>query len=276
MREHEGRLRKSEALTRYVLIDPILRALGWNTEDPDQVEPEFSTQTGRPDYALIWESKPLIMIEAKALGSNLQQARQTGFQYCWQNKVPFYVITDGDVWEAHDLSKMGGEQIISIRLSQDNPGEATRQLLALWRPAMPKVQTAPQSIVLGTPLPVSAPPSPQGISLSEFRKKVKRDQKPPQCIFFPDGPYKDIDRWKDILIAVAEWVAPVVESRLPIHTGPRGRRNLFHNSKAGMRNPQQAGSLWVETHFSAPDCVRYACYLLEQADKSPDEVRVQP
>jgi predicted type IV restriction endonuclease len=29
-----GELQKSEALTRYVLIDPILRALGWDTEDP--------------------------------------------------------------------------------------------------------------------------------------------------------------------------------------------------------------------------------------------------
>ena len=28
------RLHKSESLTRYVLIDPLLRELGWDTEKP--------------------------------------------------------------------------------------------------------------------------------------------------------------------------------------------------------------------------------------------------
>ncbi len=31
---HARPLMKSEALTRYALIDPLLRELGWNTEDP--------------------------------------------------------------------------------------------------------------------------------------------------------------------------------------------------------------------------------------------------
>ena len=32
---HGDQLRQSEALTRYALIDPLLRELGWDTEDPD-------------------------------------------------------------------------------------------------------------------------------------------------------------------------------------------------------------------------------------------------
>ena len=32
---HAANLSQSEMLTRYALVDPLLRELGWNTEDPD-------------------------------------------------------------------------------------------------------------------------------------------------------------------------------------------------------------------------------------------------
>ena len=38
--EHGNALRQSEALTRYTLIDPLLRELGWDTDDPALVMPE--------------------------------------------------------------------------------------------------------------------------------------------------------------------------------------------------------------------------------------------
>ena len=36
---HRAVLSQSEALTRYALIDPLLRELGWDTEDPTMVDP---------------------------------------------------------------------------------------------------------------------------------------------------------------------------------------------------------------------------------------------
>ncbi|MEM3014721.1 MAG: hypothetical protein QXS08_01825 [Nitrososphaerota archaeon] len=51
--KYRDQLAKNEVLTRYALIDPFLRLLGWDTEDPEQIRPEFSTQAGRPDYALL-------------------------------------------------------------------------------------------------------------------------------------------------------------------------------------------------------------------------------
>lgn len=140
-------LRKSEALTRYALIDPVLRSLNWNTEDPTQVQPEFSTEQGRPDYALLWNGKPYVMIEAKSLNGDLARAKDKGFQYCWKNKVPFYVVTDGNVWEIYDLKEMGGKRIAEVVLTDDSPGVAARSLLALWRPAMPVIEIAPPSVV---------------------------------------------------------------------------------------------------------------------------------
>ena len=70
---HGDQLRQSEALTRYALIDPLLRELGWDTEDPKLVRPEYPlrteyTQSTRfADYALLegTQDKPAMMVEAK-------------------------------------------------------------------------------------------------------------------------------------------------------------------------------------------------------------------
>ena len=63
-----------ETRTKYALIDPILRSLGWDTEDPTQVRMEYEADiggdgTGRVDYALfnIPDSEPYVLIEAKGL-----------------------------------------------------------------------------------------------------------------------------------------------------------------------------------------------------------------
>ena len=157
---YRNQLSQNEMLTRYALIDPILRALGWDTEDPEQVVPEFSTEHGRPDYALIQDGEKLAMVEAKSLGTNLERAREEGFRYCWRNGVPYFLVTDGDIWELHDMQVMRGRLIFSVRLSEANPGAAARQLLALWRPAMPEVQPAPESIMPAPETTVTQPPSP--------------------------------------------------------------------------------------------------------------------
>ncbi|MFZ8801789.1 MAG: type I restriction endonuclease [Candidatus Calescibacterium sp.] len=147
IKKYGDKLNKNEMLTRYVLVDPILRALGWDTENPDQVVPEPITETGRPDYALIHNGEKLIMVEVKSLKSDLKKAREDGFKYCWKNKVPFYIITDGDDWELHDLREMGGKEIFRVRLSTDSPGDIARHLLAIWYPAMPELKPAPKSVL---------------------------------------------------------------------------------------------------------------------------------
>ena len=50
---YEATLKKNEAATRAVLIDPVLRALGWDTADTDMVEVEKTLDQPRVDYALL-------------------------------------------------------------------------------------------------------------------------------------------------------------------------------------------------------------------------------
>ena len=64
-----------ETRTRYTLIDPILRVLGWELSDPSQVRVEIdidmSSAVKKADYALFKKSgsgeRPWILVEAKRL-----------------------------------------------------------------------------------------------------------------------------------------------------------------------------------------------------------------
>ena len=50
----EELLNTNEEATRYALIDPILRSLGWDLNDPDQVRVECLQEFGgKPDYTLL-------------------------------------------------------------------------------------------------------------------------------------------------------------------------------------------------------------------------------
>lgn len=65
---HRDLYEKNEAAVRQHIIDPTLRELGWDIEDPDQVLPEDNTgEGGFPDYALLQDGRKIILIEAKKL-----------------------------------------------------------------------------------------------------------------------------------------------------------------------------------------------------------------
>ena len=64
---HEDALSKNEMMTRYALIDPVLRELGWDVSDPAAVVPEDRGTNNTTDYTLCDE----IIIEAKRLNERL-------------------------------------------------------------------------------------------------------------------------------------------------------------------------------------------------------------
>jgi len=240
------------------------------------VRPEFPVQSGRPDYALLHEGRPLIMVEAKPLGSNLEKARDDGFRYCWKEKVPYFVLTDGDKWEIWDLSVMGGKEITTLSLSSENPGEAARKLLALWRPAMPSIKVAPEQVV---PLPPSKPPTPPSVTLEELEGQVKPKAKPPKAVILPDGTRRETKFWNSLLIAVAEWAVPrIPREKIPIRVGTERYLVHFkavHPSGKNFFGPRRIGDVFLETNFSASSCVRFSCRLLREAGTSPSKVKVE-
>lgn len=95
------RLSSNEAVTRAVLIDPVLRALGWDTANPTKVEVERSVRVGGRnvfiDYALLADEAKII-IEAKKLGGDLNEGSFQIADYANRCGVGSFFITDGIRW----------------------------------------------------------------------------------------------------------------------------------------------------------------------------------
>ncbi|MDD9972351.1 MAG: type I restriction enzyme HsdR N-terminal domain-containing protein, partial [Candidatus Poribacteria bacterium] len=90
---------KSEAAVRQGIVDPLLRSLGWPTDDTLVVFPEYPVGSGQVDYALCHPSStPRVFIEAKQVG-NIKGAEEQLFGYDSRIRVPIAVLTDGREWQ---------------------------------------------------------------------------------------------------------------------------------------------------------------------------------
>ena len=97
-----NRLRKgefpNEQAVRQGIVDPLLRSLGWPTDDTQVVYPEYRVGSGEVDYALCHPpSTPRVFIEAKRVG-NIEGAEKQLFEYDSLIRVPIAVLTDGREW----------------------------------------------------------------------------------------------------------------------------------------------------------------------------------
>ena len=130
--KYGDRYEKNEMLTRYSLIDPFLRALGWDTENPEQVEPEFGIDGGRPDYALKINGKVVAFVEAKCL--NKQWDENKLITYANTEGVEYIIATDGNLWKVYDVfkrAKIKDKIVASWDIKNDNAVEIALESLVI-------------------------------------------------------------------------------------------------------------------------------------------------
>ena len=118
----------SEIPTRYVLIDPVMKALGWDYLNPRHCNFEHPrTPKGRRmkkvDYAFFhpdqreyvspnYPNRPVILLEAKALFEDLGKPGHIGQLRSYVNVSPrvqngYAVLTNGRHWNLYNLSWRG-------------------------------------------------------------------------------------------------------------------------------------------------------------------------
>ena len=91
----------TEEATKNALIMPFIRMLGYNVFEPTEVVPEFTADVGtrrgeKVDYALMQDSSPILLIEAKKYGSNLTETEMSQLlRYFTVTESHFGVLTDG-------------------------------------------------------------------------------------------------------------------------------------------------------------------------------------
>ena len=103
---------QTEEATKTALVMPFVRALGYDTENPREVVPEFIADVGdrkgeKVDYAIMKDGKPVILMECKSAGTTLadQEAAQLS-RYFTTTDVRFAVLTNGLVYRFYsDLDR---------------------------------------------------------------------------------------------------------------------------------------------------------------------------
>ncbi|MDR1954316.1 MAG: type I restriction enzyme HsdR N-terminal domain-containing protein [Clostridiales Family XIII bacterium] len=103
---------KTEEATKTSLIMPFFQILGYDVFNPLEFVPEFTADVGikkgeRVDYAIIMDGKPLILIECKTCGENLDKHGSQLFRYFATSvDSKFGILTDGTVYRFYtDLDK---------------------------------------------------------------------------------------------------------------------------------------------------------------------------
>lgn len=251
----------SEWQTRYALIDPLLRGLGWDTGNPTMVVPEDGSGNGRADYLLQADGKPCMVIEAKRLGASLRDAQRQAVEYAMDvsRQARYFTVTNGKEWMVYDTHKPAVSMlVISFDLTAGSLAEASLNALALWRPGIAEgvvsaghqpvggiEETQRQGIVQNSSYPNSSPTvvSPavptlaapisqtpaaaidamEWIPLMELIPKGRKPS-PPSEILFPDNRQVRLNAWNSILIEITNWLINnnfLNESHCPVLIGTK-------------------------------------------------------
>lgn len=92
---------QTEEATKNAFVLPFINALGYNIFDPTEVIPEFTADVGikkgeKVDYAILKDGKPIILLECKWCGTNLDKEHASQlFRYFTTTRVRFCVLTNG-------------------------------------------------------------------------------------------------------------------------------------------------------------------------------------
>ena len=210
---HGPALRQNETRTRAALIDPLLQALGWDVSDPSLVTPEYRVDVGWADYALKGPGdKPAAVIEAKRLGTFLENHLSQAVGYCIEQGVAYAAVTDGDRWQLYrtfDQVPMEQKRILDVVISGTYPYECALKFLLLWQPNLvtgkavepnapvlatlpstPLVQLTPIVESVATPIvgrePVTSSVSTAWMPLSSVDPNKKSNPPPREIRFDPN------------------------------------------------------------------------------------------
>ena len=253
IRDHGDVLRQNEIRTRVALIDPLLRALGWDVADPGLATPEYEISGQRVDYALLGaEGKPAATVEAKKLGENLAAHRMQMLNYSNAAGIAYAGLTDGNQWELYEVFKqvsLEQRRLLDLRILDTPAHECALKLLLLWRPnlATGKPVAAAEPIVAAD-LPATATPAvavvnppptmPVGgdwVDLYAYTPARLNSPKP-TGIRFPGESERPLQSWRQVLRETAEWL--IRTDRLTAEQCPvmRGKTTCIVNTTSQHTN----------------------------------------
>ncbi len=307
IKEHGDSLKQNEFRTRVVLIDPLLKALGWDVSDPSLVTLEHDVSGQRADYALLndpGKREPAIFIEAKKLGESLNPHRMQMVNYANMSGVPYAGLTDGNKWELYNVFEqkpLSDRLILDLSITVLPDYQCALQFLLLWRSNLASGQpiNAKEPIFSPTTAAVASPPTPEDlndnnpassplppsdgkwVSLSTF--EAHPGSPSPVEIRFSDGKQQEIKGWRYITLLTVQWLwekklltssnVPVQSSpkRYIVNTSPQHPEGNSYNNRILVDET----SLFMEGNISSIASIVNTKTLLRHCDQDPATVWVR-
>ena len=289
---HRDYIQGHETRTRVLLIDPLLRALGWDPENPDEVQLEYRLMAGQPDYALMKDGKPVAVIEAKKLGSSLDQRSPgqvikytAGQNFSHGQMVAF---TNGVLWVFFRASNSWDPQ--SVDLAAEETFETAYNLVDCVSESAFDVPITipgpgpfkPDPSKTGRPTIVDPPPPTNWIPLPDADPNRK-----PARISFEGGPMVAVTSWGKVYLESARYVVdrdlvrpndyPVVLARretvkkCAMHTTPIHPHGVRFYNRVVVRD-----GIWLDNGLGSNSSRKeYSIRMLKRFGIDPNTVHVE-
>ena len=301
---HAEDLSANEIRTRYALIDPLLREMGWDTSDPSAVIPEYRSGSGRADYALMSAGRPVVMVEAKKLGTPLRDDVLTqSISYCLVEGTGHFAVTDGARWEIYETHKpvpIDQKLVAEFDLSSDSVTFCLKAL-ALWRPGVEAGSVAPaQTPAIGLDKPVDVAPQPAPVNPPQPALVIPPEHNPPGDwhrladirdtanrrpveMLFPDNTRTELGNWVKLALETARWLSDnghLTKTRCPVRYGPRSTRYIVHSTPSHsngrpFRAAREVNGLYVEMNNSAIGLAKNTVTVIKHVRQDPSQFRVR-
>lgn len=126
LKNNERVLFYDEAATRQAIILHLLRMLGWATDNPDEVKPEYKVEDGHVDFSLRLNDENEVFIDVKKTGSDLENHQKQLIGYSVSHGVELAILTNGMTWWFYLPLRKGGwrkKKFYSIDIKKDESAE---------------------------------------------------------------------------------------------------------------------------------------------------------
>ena len=314
IREFEREFTNNEQQTRLSLVDPVLKALGWNPQDPSIVRVEYPVRQrnrnnkNKVDYALFASNQePIAFIEAKSLGTDLAPTQLQLLEYAVGKSVPYLIATDGAnwtvyKWEQHSAG-MNSPKLLEVSIPDRSLTVTAVKLLALWRGlltsessidrialALDTLETAPGGGEERTePERETRERSLQGndgeLSDTTFALSNPPDiiGRSPAKLVLADGTTERINTWSSLLKEIVQWLLTTNQLNvdIPWRENPNSKRNVLqatpiYNRKGSIIKQQTEiePGLFLLTNHNAQGNCQIAAKLLDDCRIPSSQVTV--
>ena len=272
--KHGHKCAKNEMMTRYSLIDPLLKALDWDVSDPGVVVPEDVGPNGTTDYTMSGNS---MLIEAKRFNESLDKHVRRLVDYIKAKNVRYGVLTNGGRWRVYDSKQTTRTPVVEFDVNDVN-GIIIPDVMKLYRSVV--LASLPEKSVS------ESEPSGEGGSNGNILRIVpltkidfRKENDPPIQVSWGDVIEIGLKRWADVLVYIAQYLVVdhggLTAADCPVMPESRNSKNAILNTSPTNPNKtkfqgERIGKLFLNKHGDRKTVIKKACRLAEVAGLDPD------